>query len=703
MLSSCNVTDILDANKEKNQNNDSIEIGTDGGTITVDDLTITIPAGAFTQTANIKVTQTGSNNSAEDIVTPIYSIEGLPDNYSLPIDVTIKINGTTNNETYLIVQTKSFVQSLHDDETTNIYFNASISGDLLKSQIPSLQSSLEKNIVNNNGTNLNATSSFSILNIFGASNKKSYTTENNHFKITYDATKDNIANITSLGQYLENSYSIIKNIGFDYSRRTKWPVNVYIEDLEINIYGYFKSSHFGLNSDYMRFNRLNLNKPTQLEVTAIHEFFHLVQSLKDPRITFKRAGYPAPHLWFNEACSVWSEDLVSPPDYISYIKDNNTVKEPFEGMQANLETARDATYHGYGMSAFVKYLVTKYGQSILVKIYEKIFNGRNVLDAINNSINYNLFLEYTPFLEQYAQGKIYSDCQYDDLVQSLREGIFRIQTDSDSVKSFSANYRELSAKIFLVRLDNPNFQDDASLNLSVDQDMCDISVFSYPQSGGKVELVGQGQKDYVVQNLKGFLQQGKSLIVMVTNSNFISNNYKPSDLDIKLTMRVKINKKVSVAVTISLDGVTYREKTNNEDWITQNNEKFIFTPSAGVHSPKVGTLQNNIFTSPLDDVYNPLHVESSNIKITFLDNPKRINMEIELVINDATTGIKERRLFIINDIPEEDTGSYWEYGSSLSRASIIDTYEKHDYNGDYYKEFVSFNPSENSKVEVKIN
>ena len=697
----CGINDLLDNKKNKQTDNNSFEIGPNGGTISIDGISISIPAGAFEQTANIKVTQS-NNITEEDIVTPIYSVEGFPDNYSLPIDITIKLNDTTKNDTYLVVQDETFTTSLGTVGSGNVYFKSKINKGQLEGQIPSIYSSnINKTSSIYTLSNKNSTKSIFSIKIFGSSNKKNFITNNNHFNIIYDASIDNISEITNLGEYLETGYIKIKNIGFDYNRRTYWPVNVYVEKLKNNVYGFFKASHFGINSDYMRFNRLNLNKRLQLKVTAIHEFFHLAQSLYDPRSTFNKAGYPSPNLWFFEASSVWSEDLVSSAGYITSIKDNNTVKQPFLGLLADLDTPDNATFHGYGMSAFVKYLTTKYGSNILVKIYEKLFAGRHVIDAINNSINYNLFMEYTPFLEQYSQKQIYNDLEYDDLL-AIREGFFRIQTDSDTVKTFSANYKELSAKLFLVRLDNQNFSQNTSLNLSVDKELCDISVFEYPKSGGDVTLLVKGQKNCVVSKLRSLVEQGKYLIVMVTNSNFISNNYKPSNLDINLTMKVKTTKKLSVEVSINIDGAVYKEKVNNENWITKQNETFIFNPSAGVNGPKVGTFNNNVFLSPLDDVYNPLHVESSYIKITFLENPKRINLECELIIDDKTAGIKKHRKFSITGIPEEDTGRYWEYGGDLSRASIIDTYERHDYSGDLISELVSINPGSNAKVEVKI-
>lgn len=698
VISSCDGTDISNNDKEQNSNNGSIEIGVDGGTITVNDLTITIPKGAFTQTANIKVTQSGSDNTGEEAVTQIYSIEGLPNNYSLPIDVKIKLNGTTNNETYLIVQDEVFIPSLNSVNKSNVYFDAAISGDLLIGQIPALQSDFAEPSLENTRTVKKSSSGVLSLYIFGSTNKRTYTTGDNNFKIIYDVSKDDITDIVNLGQYLEVAYTKIEDMGFDLHKRD-WPASVFIDKLK-NEHGLFTASHWSINGGHIIFDRAGLHDEGLVKTSAMHELFHLAQYLYDPRGTFKQGSYPPEHYWFNEACSVWSEELVAPADYIS----NNWIQNklrPFSGLQAG--ALDDPEQHGYGMSAFVKYLTGKYGKNILISIYKKIQSGRHVIDAINNSTNYNLFLDSSLFFKGYSQGIVYSYFGLGDVYLTIKDKKFIINNENDTFNSFSAlaNYNDLSAKAYQVELTKANFQEGDVLELNIDKDLCDITVFKYPWRGTD-NIVAEGDKNCTVNDLKSLSEQHKQLIVLVTNSNFISNNYTPSNLDINLQMQVKSQKKIGVEVNIDIDGATYREKVNNENWVSKPNEKFIDAPSSGINGPKLGSIVNNVFSAPLDNVYNPLHVESSYSKITFLENPKRINLEYELIIDDKTTGIQKHRKVLINNIPEEDTDRYWEYGSSLSRAIITDTYYRKDYTGEFTSELVSVSPSNNAKVEVRI-
>ncbi len=329
-------------------------------------------------------------------------------------------------------------------------------------------------------------------------------------------------------------------------------------------------------------------------------------------------------------------------------------------------------------------LITVMVWRLLLNIYEKILAGRLVVDAINNSINYNLFLDYNTFLQQYAQGKIYSDLGYDHIL-AVREGMFRIQTEADTAKSFSNNYKDLSAKIFLVRLDNQNFQDDASLNLSIDQDLCDITVFGYPRSGGKLTIISQGNKNCTVTGLKKLVLEGKYLIVMVTNSNYISNNYVASSKDITLKMAVNNKSLIGIEVYVVINDMDIRWKNPNNgqaDWVYNYGVPYSFDFSSGVFgiAPDIGSwsFSGNVFTGTLDNTHPDEYTQTGYMKIIFSDNPKRVSIDIDRTRNAQiwpSGSCKEHLKFTINDIPQIEASLYYEYVSTLSRAKATYLYE----------------------------
>jgi hypothetical protein len=703
ILSSCDIIDaIADVFNGEDEDNDiiisSTTVGTDGGVIKSDELTLTIPAGAFSQSADINIYSSSfTDGSIDDIATKVYKIEGLPDQYSKPIDVSIKHNGNISEQSYLVVQEESYIPSLDSINASNIYFEAVISGDSIKSQIPTIITGTAKVGSANRELNLTSSTAGFSFKLFGISNIETHTTAGNNFKIIYNTSKDNATDIIVLGQYLEDAYSKIQGLGFSYARRTKWPVTVLIEDLANNVYGLHCPSRWGLNSYYLKFNRINLNKQVEMKTTAIHEFFHLVQYLYDNRNFLSRATFKPPHHWFNEACSVWSEKLVTNSGYISDVRTSNTLIKPFTGLQAG--SVSDATFHGYGMSAFIKYIEKKYGGNVLVSIYEKIFAGRHVVDAINNSINHNLFMDYNPFLREYTQGKIYTDISHDIIVNN-RDDTFKIETEKDTLKTFTANYKDLSAKLYLVSLNYKNFKDDATLEISIDQDLCDITVFQYPKLGGAVTELTKGLKNCVVSDLKGLMQQEKRLIVMVTNSNYISNNYTPSNKDINVKMEVKNTKIVGAEIEIVVDNITlrYNDKTNSGSggWVTTTGQGYSWWFSSGIYgfSADMGTgsLNNNVYSATFDNTFPDEQTISGNMRITFLDDPRRVNVHIDRVRTAPgwPTGIVTERTNIdYVDVPLTTTNSFaterWDIykvsGSAVSKisisySSVSDTYDE---------------------------
>ena len=403
---------------------------------------------------------------------------------------------------------------------------------------------------------------------------------------------------------------------------------------------------------------------------------------------------------------MWSEELVTNSGYISDVRTSNTLIKPFTGLQAG--SVGDATYHGYGMSAFVKYIVKKYGNNVLVNIYNKIFAGRHVVDAINNSINHNIFMDYNPFLQQYAQGQLYSDIGHDILANN-RDDTFKIASETDTLKTFTANYKDLSAKLYLVTLDYQNFKDDASLEISIDQDLCDITVFQYPKTGGTVSVLAKGQKNCIVSDLKG-LQQDKRLIVMVTNSNYISNNYTPSNKDIIVTMKVKNTKIARVEVDVFIDNANY----NTSDGVVTGGEfNGDFTSIAGTSS-----LENGAYSTKFDNPPVLGQTIRGNMKVTFwlnISGLSRVNFEVNQTKTwDNFTG-NHKQWFQINitSVPynksytDDYTGlkvdEYYESGSSVNR--IVANFKETWTVGNVVKidELTTFNCGNRAFIKVKVH
>jgi len=652
ILSSCDIVDaIADVfNGEDDDITDvlinSTTIGTDGGIINADELTLTIPADAFSQAVDINIYESSvDDGSIDDIATKVYKIEGLPDQYSKPIDVRIKHNGNISEQSYLILQEETFISSLDSIIASKIYFDAVISGDSIKSQLPAITTNLEKIFLAN--FEMTTQNDGSSVFICGQSNKEDYTTINNHFKIIYHNDKVDATDVILLGQYLEDAYSKIKHIGFIYTKRDKWPMKVIIEDLADDEHGLHTPTYWGLNSYYLRFNRKSLSNQTAMKTTAIHEFFHFVQYFFDNRSNWDKRRNAPDHYWFNEACSVYSEGLVMGPDYISNIRTAHGM-QPFYGLQAG--SVGNAQNHGYGMSAYVHYLVKQHGQSILVDIYKSIEAGKHVVNAIDLSLNGNLFLDYNEFLKQYAQGAVYSDFGTTSLI-GIADGTFDINSNTDILKTFTANYKEFSARFYIVQLGNPNFKDDTSLEISIDQDLCDITVFQFPTVGTD-NVLAQGLKSCVVSDLKGLKQQNKRLLVMVTNGDCIKiPEYSPSNLNINVKMEVKVGQEVSKFTELCFGWALETNWDFRTDFVWQE-WSFCYSPIV-LELTRSGKTYSGSFQG--HSSWNPGSAYSGSITFTLRDdeNTETLNGQtniassVEFTFENSSDGAPNRFDYII--------------------------------------------------------
>jgi len=208
---------------------------------------------------------------------------------------------------------------------------------------------------------------------------------------------------------------------------------------------------------------------------------------------------------------------------------------PFNGLHAGcMGNITSSGYHGYGMSAFIKYLVTQYGDSILRDIYLQILNQQHPVQAINLATNYNLFMIWEPFLRDYVTGNIYTLGK--DTFMANRAGLFRIQSNADRSKTFTETYPDLSAKLFLIKLDYPEIDTAAAITLTIDQDVCDITVF---RVNNTIEYLDHApDKKLTIPDIRTLTDDGYDLLVMVTNSNHAEpyTNLKSIKLDIKVSM-----------------------------------------------------------------------------------------------------------------------------------------------------------------------
>jgi len=297
----------------------------------------------------------------------------------------------------------------------------------------------------------------------------------------------------------------------------------------------------------MKFNVHKITDLPAMRVTAGHEFFHFVQYLYDTRLPYAKnfpTSYSKSLNWLNEAAAVWAEEKFSGsnPDYVSPIRHGHEMA-PFSGMEAGSKGSWSLTssaHHGYGMSAFIKYLVENFGESIVLSIYENISQEQHPhpVQAIEQSLQSlpiptTLSAEWELFLREYVTGAIYNMNSTQFVVQ--RSGTLQFRSDADKEASFTKSYPDLSARLFLVKLDDPDIMPAKAIKLTIDQDQCEITLFKFRLTDEFAQFLSYSfTKQLTQKGLRALTDDGYDLLVMVTNPNYAApyTNTKQITLDI---------------------------------------------------------------------------------------------------------------------------------------------------------------------------
>ncbi|MGA1875308.1 MAG: hypothetical protein ACMUIA_06860, partial [bacterium] len=269
-----------------------------------------------------------------------------------------------------------------------------------------------------------------------------YESQGGHFRIYYtedaysadkvkdaDGIESTIPSyVTQFAQYFEDSWSyLIDTLGYEEPVSYGERVEVFIMD--INAYGITSADSKGLyvivNNDY-QWTRDNLDidgkEAGAMKITAVHEFFHVVQAIYDHWPT----DYNDTNLWWEENTAVWVEDELysEVKDYLHYlgwpyedVNDNGiwdaALKELyydiwgvgnsdsyrcqgwFDYPDVSLNEAYGRYkivycpfgYFEYGGVIWAKFLAEHFGRDVIRTIYEQVpVSSYNALQAIKNSI-----------------------------------------------------------------------------------------------------------------------------------------------------------------------------------------------------------------------------------------------------------------------------------------------------------------------------
>ena len=208
-------------------------IGSTGGALTHDDFALTVPSGAWTGNASVKLYKIPTKNfSGDEIATGMYKLTGIPEDFSLALHLRVRHDGDLDGEHFLAIGMPSYLPNIADTATTYSLYPATDSSGYLIGDLPVQfgSDSLAGRTCLLKGLDADGL----IMRILGASRYTRYDSPPKHFTFHFPLSLS--ARINGLANFFESAYDTLAAMGFTYSKPEGWhgvplwPVTVSVSD-----------------------------------------------------------------------------------------------------------------------------------------------------------------------------------------------------------------------------------------------------------------------------------------------------------------------------------------------------------------------------------------------------------------------------------------------------------------------------------------
>ena len=489
----------------------TMDVGPTGGEVALNEFRLRIPAGAFEESNSITIREEDIEHpSFSDVISKTYKVEGIPGNYTEQIEIGLVSDTDLPTSSYFTVQEVGFVSSLDSVIPKNRLLTPDIGGSEMWAMLAPPSDGLQSE---NSEVEPREEAKLE-FSIFGISSYATYTTSDGKFAISFPA--EYLDKIYTLGAQLSEAYTTIENTGFSFDDRTNWPMKVTVENLKPSVYGYAGASIWGENYGFIEINLLHIDKAAELKTTVGHELLHIAQSLYDPRNSFSKAKFAAPHLWLDEAVSVWFERIISGnPNYVSPVFET-AAKTALIGAQVAGSPNYRADY-GYAQAPLIQFIENEFGRDKIAKFYDEIAKGKSAFDAINNSLPQNISSFWHDYLDELLTFSIYASDGFGP--SWLIGNSLRTDLPSSPTSTFGGGSGPLSARLFYFKDDNAYTRAAHGifeLQESVSSDEQQVHVYKFNSSGA--EHLGTASDSVFVKDYNQLLSDGYRIVAVVAGS-----------------------------------------------------------------------------------------------------------------------------------------------------------------------------------------
>jgi hypothetical protein len=564
----------------------SAAIGSEGGSLQSEDFVLSVPAGAFSEAADLELyADTAEDSIACNAISARYRVEGVPVDLALPLLVRLRrTEGEAGEDDAVLLGTPGFSSSLGQTLTQWSLTAAEDSSGWIKCAVPAASSSAGKSALRDRPV--------AVVRTVAAVIDRKHDTPQANFHLWSPLTTLSEAQLAVLGGYLEEAYAGHLQLGFSYNLRTKWPVQVTVRPLPPTVYGYYEASMFGTNSGTLEFNSLHIEDLPELRVTAAHEYLHMVQGFHDPRSAYAQASGGGPQWWLDEATAVWCESRHhSDPAYCPSVRKDNELT-PLDGFVSGIHVG-DA-YFGYGMSSLIRDLVSAQNFYFISATYRRISEGKPPGEALRENMRSPIEGWWDRYLFRLVGGQIYRDVT-PKVVEREKKGLFRIASAADTLHTYQTELPDLSGMIYEVRLDYPEIDPASMLKVRVTGGDCTIAAFGMPDTSALVALGEVPTSDSLtVPGLRQLSDQGAKLILLVANSE---DEYPANDFPSPITLSLRVVQ----GIDLSRFYVGYLSLTYHAFWHDGDGDQWD-VPEQGLHffSVPPGQFQGSTYQAVWD-------------------------------------------------------------------------------------------------------
>lgn len=540
---------------QSGDNSGSIVIDAGGGKVEADGACIVVPPGAYSQSHTLGITSDDSVGLPEEAVTSAYTVTGLSETLSKPLEIRLRHNGDLSGDSFIsleLVMDGGFV----DEPSAVIYhLPATVSDSLLVATFSPYDSDGTAKYPHYLPIPADEEPFVWIeMKLIGISDAE--ITQSSHFINIMPKSVKSVSDV--LIPALENAYKLFRGMGFDYS--IKLLNNTTLDSISVQMLDFtnlpenLKGKSYTGNADlyqifddiytlyenrssrmYLIFDLQPTINSDNLLRMAVRKFFTLLMHINDPKMLYHSS-------WFNVASSAWmAANKVSETKEIPIEFTGNELEPlygPVRGEFLNVNSLEINNRYGSGMTAMLDYHITQRGQGIelILETARKIRNGSGPTEAFYETVEGNPNTWFPDFIRDYIKGQVYN-VPPSQFLGGIRDS-FLIATEADTSRTFTADYSDLSAKLYRVNLDYAAFKEGDAIEFNLEsatvgEDMLTTLVFSIHNN--ELQYIGEG-KTFTVENISAMVQDNADLLVAVINSSY--NGDTISSGEVQLTARV---------------------------------------------------------------------------------------------------------------------------------------------------------------------